>query len=271
MGALGTVRGNGDLELVADDPHLRDRRREDPSLGRRRDRLGLRPGGRDRGVVDEGRPAARCDRRSDRGGAAMSGCWQSRSAVAASSIRRSRCSAPTTRRCCAAAAPSRPIRVYAGTPFRLAEHLDRLATSAERIGLPPVNRLELEELARQALEAAGTCRMRCSASSGHRRPTVARPRQRARRPLRRAARAGPAADLSSRRPRRRALAPPRSEVDELRRQHGRRGRGEAPRGRRRGLRRRGRDRAGRADDEHLVASRPHAATRRRSSSASSPA
>jgi 4-amino-4-deoxychorismate lyase len=46
------------------------------------------------------------------------------------------------------------IRVYAGRPFRLAEHLDRLATSAERIGLPPVNRLELEELARQALEAA---------------------------------------------------------------------------------------------------------------------
>ena len=46
------------------------------------------------------------------------------------------------------------IRVYAGTPFRLAEHLDRLATSAERIGLPAVNRLELEELARQALEAA---------------------------------------------------------------------------------------------------------------------
>ena len=48
------------------------------------------------------------------------------------------------------------IRVYAGVPFRLAEHLDRLATSAERIGLPPVNRLELEALARQALEAAAT-------------------------------------------------------------------------------------------------------------------
>ncbi len=47
------------------------------------------------------------------------------------------------------------IRVYGGVPFRLAEHLERLATSAERIGLPSVNRLELEELARQALEAAG--------------------------------------------------------------------------------------------------------------------
>jgi 4-amino-4-deoxychorismate lyase len=47
------------------------------------------------------------------------------------------------------------IRVYDGKPFRLAEHLDRLAGSAERLGLPDLNRLELEELARQALEAAG--------------------------------------------------------------------------------------------------------------------
>jgi 4-amino-4-deoxychorismate lyase len=47
------------------------------------------------------------------------------------------------------------IRVYAGKPFKLPEHLDRLVTSAERIGLPAVNRLELDELARQALDAAG--------------------------------------------------------------------------------------------------------------------
>lgn len=46
------------------------------------------------------------------------------------------------------------IRVYNGTPFKLAEHLDRLAGSAERIGLPDVNQRELEELARAALEAA---------------------------------------------------------------------------------------------------------------------
>jgi 4-amino-4-deoxychorismate lyase len=46
------------------------------------------------------------------------------------------------------------IRVYGGTPFKLAEHLDRLAASSERIGLPAVNRLELEQLARQALDAA---------------------------------------------------------------------------------------------------------------------
>ena len=47
------------------------------------------------------------------------------------------------------------IRVYAGVSFRLAEHLDRLAKSAERIGLPPVNVIQLRELASQAIEAAG--------------------------------------------------------------------------------------------------------------------
>ncbi len=44
-------------------------------------------------------------------------------------------------------------RVYAGRPFRLADHLERLAASAERIGLPPLD--GLEELAAQALAAAG--------------------------------------------------------------------------------------------------------------------
>jgi 4-amino-4-deoxychorismate lyase len=47
------------------------------------------------------------------------------------------------------------IRVYAGTSFRLPEHLERLASSAERIGLPPVNVMQLRELASQAIEAAG--------------------------------------------------------------------------------------------------------------------
>jgi 4-amino-4-deoxychorismate lyase len=47
------------------------------------------------------------------------------------------------------------VRVYDGTGFRLPEHLERLARSAERIGLPPVNVLQLRELASQAIEAAG--------------------------------------------------------------------------------------------------------------------
>jgi 4-amino-4-deoxychorismate lyase len=46
------------------------------------------------------------------------------------------------------------MRVYGGTPFRLDEHLRRLAGSAERIGLPAVNARECEQLARTALEEA---------------------------------------------------------------------------------------------------------------------
>jgi 4-amino-4-deoxychorismate lyase len=46
-------------------------------------------------------------------------------------------------------------RVYAGTPFKLDEHLARLAGSAARIGLPPVDVEECENLARSALDAAG--------------------------------------------------------------------------------------------------------------------
>jgi 4-amino-4-deoxychorismate lyase len=47
------------------------------------------------------------------------------------------------------------VRVYGGEGFRLSEHLARLAQSAERIGLPAVNALAFEELAGQAIEAAG--------------------------------------------------------------------------------------------------------------------
>jgi 4-amino-4-deoxychorismate lyase len=46
-------------------------------------------------------------------------------------------------------------RVYAGTPFKLDEHLARLAGSAARIGLLPVDVEECGKLARSALEAAG--------------------------------------------------------------------------------------------------------------------
>jgi 4-amino-4-deoxychorismate lyase len=44
-------------------------------------------------------------------------------------------------------------RVYAGTPFRLDVHLERLVASADRIGLPPVDRRAMEKLVAQALEA----------------------------------------------------------------------------------------------------------------------
>jgi branched-subunit amino acid aminotransferase/4-amino-4-deoxychorismate lyase len=47
------------------------------------------------------------------------------------------------------------LRVYAGRPFRLEQHLERLARSAARIGLPPPDLDEVRDLGAQALEAAG--------------------------------------------------------------------------------------------------------------------
>jgi len=46
-------------------------------------------------------------------------------------------------------------RVYDGRPFKLEEHLARLAGSGERIGLPSVDLEECAQLARSAIEAAG--------------------------------------------------------------------------------------------------------------------
>jgi 4-amino-4-deoxychorismate lyase len=47
------------------------------------------------------------------------------------------------------------LRVYGGRPFRLEAHLDRLEASSARIGLAPLPRAELTELADAALAAAG--------------------------------------------------------------------------------------------------------------------
>jgi len=47
------------------------------------------------------------------------------------------------------------LKVYAGHPFRLEAHLDRLAASAESIDLPPVARAEVEDLTSLVLPAAG--------------------------------------------------------------------------------------------------------------------
>jgi 4-amino-4-deoxychorismate lyase len=60
------------------------------------------------------------------------------------------------------------LRVYRGRPFALAEHLERLAASAERMGLPPIARDELEGLARTVLEATGAtdCSMRFTLTGG---------------------------------------------------------------------------------------------------------
>jgi 4-amino-4-deoxychorismate lyase len=46
------------------------------------------------------------------------------------------------------------LRVYGGRPFRLEAHVDRLEASAESIGLPAVERGEIEELAAAVLSVA---------------------------------------------------------------------------------------------------------------------
>ncbi len=48
------------------------------------------------------------------------------------------------------------LRVYDGVPFRLEQHLDRLARSAERIGLQAPDLGVVRELGAEALEAAAT-------------------------------------------------------------------------------------------------------------------
>jgi 4-amino-4-deoxychorismate lyase len=47
------------------------------------------------------------------------------------------------------------IRVYGGRPFRLDDHLERLAASSERLDLPSVDTSAFRELAEQAIGAAG--------------------------------------------------------------------------------------------------------------------
>jgi len=59
-------------------------------------------------------------------------------------------------------------RVYGGRPFKLDEHLDRLAGSAARIGLPDVDRDECHSLAAAALRKAGVpdCALRLYWTAG---------------------------------------------------------------------------------------------------------
>ena len=168
MGALGTVYPNGDLDLaltirtfaVADGP--------DPPLGRRRHRLGLGAAGGDRGVLGQGAAAARRDRRARaRAGGARDAARARRVRAAASSTRTSPSSTRTTWRCSRGRAAFETLRVYAGRPFRLDEHLDapRRLGRADR---PPRGRRRPSSsaLARTALDGGRDARLRRCASTG---------------------------------------------------------------------------------------------------------
>ena len=139
MGALGRICAERRPRSRADDPHLRGRRRRDPPLGRRRHRLGLRPGGRDRGVVGQGAAAARGDRRAAPA-RRVTLARARRSSAAASSGPDEPVLPPTTRACCAAAPSSRRCASTAAcrsgstrtsTGSRVCERL-RLAAAAAR-------------------------------------------------------------------------------------------------------------------------------------------
>src|SRR5207244_2487545 len=139
----------------ADDPHVRGRRGPDPSLGRRRHRLGLGSCRRGRGVVGEGAAAARRDRRADtraRGGLVTLlalGVLGRGIVPPDEPVLRADDEALLRGR-----AAFETLRVYGGRPFRLAQHLDRLAASASLIGLPQVDPDGLAATASEALAEA---------------------------------------------------------------------------------------------------------------------
>jgi 4-amino-4-deoxychorismate lyase len=60
------------------------------------------------------------------------------------------------------------LRVYGGRPFRLTEHLERLAESAARIGLPAADHEEIADLVRRTLAAGGAadCALRITWTPG---------------------------------------------------------------------------------------------------------
>ena len=153
MGALGVVRPERRLRARADDPHARRRRGPHPPLGRRRHRLGLRPRGRDRGVVGQGAAAARrasagwCRHdRAARGRGRRQGPRRSR---------RSRSSTPTTRRCSAAPPRSRPCASAAAGPCSSAATSSGSRGSCLALRLPPPDGVDGAR-ARRPSSAAGT-------------------------------------------------------------------------------------------------------------------
>ena len=155
MGALGVVRGNGDLELA-----LTIR-----TFAIAEGRIHLWVGG---GIVWDSEPEAEIEESWTKARpllAAIGGIrsrWERDDAArgrgrraAASSIRPSRCCAPTTRRCCAAGRRSRRCGSTAAGRSSWPSTSTGSPARPSGSGCRPVNRLELAQLAQQALDAAG--------------------------------------------------------------------------------------------------------------------
>ena len=237
MGALGDAPAGRRLRPRADDPHVRDRRRAARTSGSAAASCGTptrRPRSRSRGSR-----RGRCSRRS-------AGSWPRMKLLAVAvagrglvdpdepvfgagdeALLRGRAAFETT-------------RVYGGRPFRLAEHVARLAASAASLALPAPDPDECARLAALAVEARrDAARRRRCASTGPGRRSSRRSRAIPPELEERRARGHPARLARARRRRLAArLAAARREVDELRGQHGGRGRGAPPRRRRRRLPRR---------------------------------
>ena len=152
MGALGVLRPDGDFDLALTIRTFAVADGARPSLGRRRHRVELRAGGRDRGVVGEGAAAARGRRRARGRMRLLAVAVAGRGVVdpgepvfgaGDEALLRGRAAFETT-------------RVYGGRPV-----LPRASTSSgsprrpPASGSPPPDADECERLAATALEAAG--------------------------------------------------------------------------------------------------------------------
>jgi branched-chain amino acid aminotransferase len=58
------------------------------------------------------------------------------------------------------------LRIYGGTPFRLADHLDRLDASCARLGFAPPSRATIEELVAAVVDSAPDAMLRVYATPG---------------------------------------------------------------------------------------------------------
>ena len=270
MGALGTRLAERRLRVGPDHPDLRHPCRAHPPLGRRRGGLGLRPVQRSGGIMDQGRPVA--GGHPDGTAGSTGQLNQPARPLAVAVLGRGVVDPDTPvihaddRGLLRGLAAFETLRVYAGRPFAMSEHLARLAASAERMHLRGPRprcpgaagqrgrRRRWGGRLHAATDAHGWSRRRTARGPGHRGRPAGRPRRAARRRHRR--RLAAAGHRPSRAPGC-PVAAHGCEVDLVCGQHGRARGGRAPRRRGRHLRGGRWLGAGGAHDQRLVAAWRH--------------